>query len=388
MIRGYDRGLQWVLRHQLLDAVSHARADRADRLSLRRSSPRASSPSRTPASSSARPKRARTPRSPRCPSSSSELADDHRDGSRPSPASSALPARPAATRPRTPARLFIQLKPLGERDVSAQEVIQRLRPKVAQVIGREVLHAGRSGRQRRRPAQQDRVPIHAHRHRHGRAQSLGADPAAAMEKLPELQDVASRPADRLAAHRHRHRPRRRLSARPLARRRSTRRSTTRSASARSRRSTRRAISTRSSSKCDRSSRTTRRRCRASIVDRRPAARVPLSTIAKFSNKIEPLTVNHQGQFPPSRCRSTSRPASRSARRSSASSSPGATCMTPITLQGTFQGTAQAFQHRCHRRRCWSPPRSWSSTSCSASSTRATSTRSPSCRPCRRPASAR
>src|SRR5262249_4000905 len=33
------------------------------------------------------------------------------------------------------ARLFIQLKPLAERGVSAQEVIQRLRPKVAQVVG-------------------------------------------------------------------------------------------------------------------------------------------------------------------------------------------------------------------------------------------------------------
>src|SRR5262249_60738271 len=33
------------------------------------------------------------------------------------------------------ARLFIQLKPLSERDASAQQVIQRLRPKVAQVSG-------------------------------------------------------------------------------------------------------------------------------------------------------------------------------------------------------------------------------------------------------------
>src|SRR4029077_7998357 len=27
------------------------------------------------------------------------------------------------------------------------------------------------------------------------------------------------------------------------------------------------------------------------------AQVPLSTVAKFSNKIAPLTINHQGQFP-------------------------------------------------------------------------------------------
>src|SRR5262249_28847149 len=33
------------------------------------------------------------------------------------------------------ARMFIQLKPLSQRGVSAQQVIQRLRPKVAQVVG-------------------------------------------------------------------------------------------------------------------------------------------------------------------------------------------------------------------------------------------------------------
>ena len=44
--------------------------------------------------------------------------------------------------------------------------------------------------------------------------------------------------------------------------------------------------------------------------------------------------------------------------------------------------------RCHRCRCWSRRRSLSSTSCSACSTRATSIRSPSSRPCPRPASAR
>ena len=33
------------------------------------------------------------------------------------------------------ARMFIQLKPFGERDASAQQVIQRLRPKVAAGAG-------------------------------------------------------------------------------------------------------------------------------------------------------------------------------------------------------------------------------------------------------------
>ena len=42
MLRGYDRGLQFVFRHQFVDADVDARADRGDRLSLRHTSPRAS----------------------------------------------------------------------------------------------------------------------------------------------------------------------------------------------------------------------------------------------------------------------------------------------------------------------------------------------------------
>src|SRR6185369_3976380 len=41
------------------------------------------------------------------------------------------------------ARMFIQLKPFGERDASAQQIIQRLRPKVAEVKGvRYFMQAG------------------------------------------------------------------------------------------------------------------------------------------------------------------------------------------------------------------------------------------------------
>ena len=48
-----------------------------------------------------------------------------------------------------------------------------------QAAGREVLHAGRSGRDRRRAAGAGAIPIHADRQRRGGIEPLGADPAAA-----------------------------------------------------------------------------------------------------------------------------------------------------------------------------------------------------------------
>ena len=41
----------------------------------------------------------------------------------------------------------------------------------------------------------------------------------------------------------------------------------------------------------------RPRCRASISRAPTALQVPLSTVASFVNKVSPLTINHQGQFP-------------------------------------------------------------------------------------------
>ena len=68
-----------------------------------------------------------------------DLADrarrDRAEGSRRSRRRGLRRARPAAIRRRTPRRMFIQLKPFGERDASAQQIIQRLRPKVAEVPG-------------------------------------------------------------------------------------------------------------------------------------------------------------------------------------------------------------------------------------------------------------
>jgi multidrug efflux pump subunit AcrB len=73
------------------------------------------------------------------------------------------------------------------------------------------------------------------------------------------------------------------------------------------------------------------------------ARVPLSTIAKFSNKVEPLTVNHQGQFPSVTLSFNVAPGYSLGQAVSRIQQIERDLHTPITLQGTFQGTAQAFQ---------------------------------------------
>jgi multidrug efflux pump subunit AcrB len=73
------------------------------------------------------------------------------------------------------------------------------------------------------------------------------------------------------------------------------------------------------------------------------ARVPLSTVASFSNKVEPLTVNHQGQFPAVTLSFNVAPGHALGEAVERIQQIQADLHTPITLQGTFQGTAQEFQ---------------------------------------------
>ena len=49
----------------------------------------------------------------------------------------------------TPASMFISLKPLGQRKASSEQIIARLRPKLAQVAGRNALHVPAAGDPRR-----------------------------------------------------------------------------------------------------------------------------------------------------------------------------------------------------------------------------------------------
>src|SRR5581483_3213394 len=73
------------------------------------------------------------------------------------------------------------------------------------------------------------------------------------------------------------------------------------------------------------------------------ARVPLSAVAHFEPKVEALSVNHQGQFPAVTLSFNLAPGTALGDAVSAIDRMRADPKAPATLQGTFQGTAQAFQ---------------------------------------------
>ena len=109
--------------------------------------------------------------------------------------------------------------------------------------------------------------------------------------------------------------------------------------------------------------------------------VPLSSFAHFTSKIEPLSVNHQGQFPAVTLSFNLAPGvalGAGGRPDPGAVSASCACRRPSTAPS--RARRRRSRPRCHRRRCLSPPRSSSSTSCWACSMRATSTRSRSCRP--------
>ncbi len=73
------------------------------------------------------------------------------------------------------------------------------------------------------------------------------------------------------------------------------------------------------------------------------ARVPLSAVAHFEPKVEALSVNHQGQFPAVTLSFNLAPGTALGDAVSAIERMRGDLKAPATLQGTFQGTAQAFQ---------------------------------------------
>jgi hydrophobe/amphiphile efflux-1 (HAE1) family protein len=73
------------------------------------------------------------------------------------------------------------------------------------------------------------------------------------------------------------------------------------------------------------------------------ARVPLSTVAHFEPKVEALSVNHQGQFPAVTLSFNLTPGTALGEAVNAIDRMRSDLKAPVTLQGTFQGTAQAFQ---------------------------------------------
>ncbi|SJZ73748.1 multidrug efflux pump [Enhydrobacter aerosaccus] len=71
--------------------------------------------------------------------------------------------------------------------------------------------------------------------------------------------------------------------------------------------------------------------------------IPLSAVAHFSNRIAPLTVNHQGQFPAVTISFNLAPGVALGEAVEKIQALQTELKTPITLDGSFQGTAQAFQ---------------------------------------------
>ena len=240
------------------------------------------------------------------------------------------------------ARLFIQLKPLSERKVSAQEVIQRLRPKVAQVIGANFfMQAGQDvnvgGRLTKTEYQYTLTDSDTAELNHW-APILQRE----MEKLPELQDVAS---DQQIASPHIAIDIDRDAAYRLALSLSQIDQTLYDAFGQRQVAT---IYTSSHQykvilEVEPQYQNDPQALGGIYIATPTGARVPLSTIAKFTTKIEPLTVNHQGQFPSVTLSFNVAPGHSLGQAVSAIQKIERDLHVPITLQGTFQGTAQAFQ---------------------------------------------
>jgi hydrophobe/amphiphile efflux-1 (HAE1) family protein len=240
------------------------------------------------------------------------------------------------------ARLFIQLKPLSERDASAQQVIQRLRPKVAQVPGAKFfMQAGQDitvgGRLTQTQYQYTLTDTDTGELNHW-APILQQE----MQKAPELQDVAS---DQQIASPHIAITIDRNAAYRLGLSLSLIDQTLYDAFGQ------RQVTTIYTSSHQ----------YKVILEVQPqfqqdpsalsnlylttptGARIPLSAVAHFSTKVEPLTVNHQGQFPSVTLSFNVAPGYSLGQAVERIQGIESDLHTPITLQGTFQGTAQEFQ---------------------------------------------
>jgi hydrophobe/amphiphile efflux-1 (HAE1) family protein len=240
------------------------------------------------------------------------------------------------------ARFFIQLKPLSERGASAQQVIQRLRPKVAQVMGAKFfMQAGQDvtvgGRLTQTQYQYTLTDTDTGELNHW-APILQAE----MQKAPELQDVAS---DQQIASPHIAITINRNTAYRLGLSLSQIDQTLYDAFGQRQVAT---IYTSSQQYKVILEVQPQFQNDASALSRiyltgATGARVPLSAVASFSDKVEPLTVNHQGQFPAVTLSFNVAPGYALGQAVERIQAIQSSLHTPITLQGTFQGTAQEFQ---------------------------------------------
>jgi len=240
------------------------------------------------------------------------------------------------------ARMFIQLKPFAERDASAQQVIQRLRPKVAEVPGvKFFMQAGQDinvgGRLSKTEFQYTLTSTDGEELNH-----WAPIIEQSMARLPELQDVAS---DQQIAAPHLAIDIDRDAASRLGLSLAQIDQTLYDAFGQRQVATIYASSTQykvvlevlPSFQADPAA------LSRIYVSGQNGAQVPISTVARFSNRTAPLTINHQGQFPAVTLSFNLAPGVALGQAVQRIQRLQADLKTPITLDGSFQGTAQAFQ---------------------------------------------
>jgi hydrophobe/amphiphile efflux-1 (HAE1) family protein len=240
------------------------------------------------------------------------------------------------------ARMSIQLKPFSDRDVSAQQVIQRLRPKVAAVQGakffmqpgQDVTVGGRLSQDQYQYTLSD-TDSEELNHWAPIIQD-------GMQKLPELQDVAT---DQQIASPHIAITIDRDAAYRLGLSLSLIDQTLYDAFGQRQIAT---IYTSTSQykvvlEVQPKFQADAQALTQLYIHSANGQQVPLSTVAKFATKIEPLTVNHQGQFPSVTLSFNLSPGTSLGQAVDKIQSMQAQMRAPQTLDGTFQGTAQAFQ---------------------------------------------
>jgi hydrophobe/amphiphile efflux-1 (HAE1) family protein len=240
------------------------------------------------------------------------------------------------------ARMNIQLKNFSDRDVSAQEVIQRIRPKAAEVIGAKFfMQAGQDvtvgGRQTQTQYQYTLSDTDTEELNHW-APILQEG----MQKMPELQDVAT---DQQIASPHIAVNINRDAAYRLGLSLSLIDQTLYDAFGQRQVATiytstaqyKVILEVKPQFQMDPSALS---RIYIPTVD---GKQIPLSAVAQFSTKVEPLTVNHQGQFPSVTLSFNLSPGVALGDAVDKIQKMQEDLKIPQTLQGAFQGNAQAFQ---------------------------------------------
>ncbi len=271
------------------------------------------------------------------------------------------------------ARMFIQLKPFGTR-ASAQAIIQRLRPKVAQVVGAKFFMQAQQDISVGGKLTQDQYQYTLTDPNADELNHWAPILQAAMSKLAQLQDVAT---DQLVASPHIAIEVDRNAAYRLGLSMATIDNTIYDAFGERQIATvytsttqdkvilevepqfqtgpaalqdiyipAAGTGTAGASATNGASAATISAASGNSGSSSPAAAVgaiPLSAVAHYVSKVEPLTVNHQGQFPSVTLSFNLAPGVSLGTAVNLIDQLQSRMRTPITLAGSFQGTAQAFQ---------------------------------------------